>query len=222
MRSHAATDRRLEARRFRARREELARKVQGRCHCGAISYEAEVEPCTAYICHCQDCQMLTGSAFRPSISAPAESFRILTGTPRRYTKVADSGTRRVHAFCESCGSPIYSCAPDNPRTYALRLWWAEPAGAARPAGAANLDETPAAVDAEARRRAGDRGAALNSRCVRSRYRPAPCPSMRRCGIFGLGGDRYLLGDSPRSSGAMSGCGISNSIFDGSIFDPSPL
>jgi hypothetical protein len=99
----------------------LAMKVQGRCHCGAISYEAEVEPGTAHICHCQDCQTLTGSAFRPSISAPAETFRILAGTPRRYTKVADSGTTRVHAFCESCGSPIYSCAPDNPRTYALRL-----------------------------------------------------------------------------------------------------
>jgi hypothetical protein len=96
-------------------------KVDGRCHCGAISYEAEVEPGTASICHCLDRQLLTGSAFRANVQAPAETFRILTGTPRRYTKVAESGAKRVHAFCESCGSPIYSCAPDSPQIYSLRL-----------------------------------------------------------------------------------------------------
>ena len=89
-------------------------KVEGRCHCGAISYEAEVDPGTASICHCLDCQMLTGSAFRANVQAPAATFQILTGTPRRYTKVAESGAKRVHAFCENCGSPIYSCAPDSP------------------------------------------------------------------------------------------------------------
>jgi hypothetical protein len=79
-------------------------KVHGRCHCGAI-----------------DCQMLTGSAFRANIAAPAERFRILTGDPRKYVKVADSGTRRVHAFCGTCGAPVYSAAPENPKAYSLRL-----------------------------------------------------------------------------------------------------
>jgi hypothetical protein len=96
-------------------------KVQGRCHCGEITYEAELEPGTVSVCHCHDCQMLTGSAFRANIAAPAERFRILTGRPREYVKVADSGARRVHAFCGNCGSPVYSCAPANPKTYSLRL-----------------------------------------------------------------------------------------------------
>lgn len=96
-------------------------KVEGRCHCGAITYEAEAEPGTVSICHCLDCQILSGGVFRANILAPAEHFRILTGTPRRYIKVADSGARRVHAFCENCGSPIYSCAVDQPKTYSLRL-----------------------------------------------------------------------------------------------------
>jgi hypothetical protein len=96
-------------------------KVEGRCHCGAITYEAEVEPGTATICHCLDCQMLSGSAFRANIPAPADRFRILTGKPRQYVKVGDSGTRRVHAFCETCGSPVYSCATEKPPTFTLRL-----------------------------------------------------------------------------------------------------
>lgn len=96
-------------------------KVQGQCHCGAITYEAEVEPGTVNICHCRDCQMLTGSVFRANILASADRFRILTGKPCRYIKVADSGTKRVHAFCGTCGSPIFACAVHNPPTYSLRL-----------------------------------------------------------------------------------------------------
>lgn len=96
-------------------------KVTGQCHCGAITYEAEVEPGTVNVCHCRDCQRLTGSAFRVTIPAPAAQFRLLTGTPRHYVKVADSGARRVHAFCEHCGAPIYACAPENPQAYSLRV-----------------------------------------------------------------------------------------------------
>jgi hypothetical protein len=36
-------------------------------------------------------------------------------------KVTDSGAQRVHAFCGACGSPIYACSPDKPKTYSLRL-----------------------------------------------------------------------------------------------------
>jgi hypothetical protein len=95
--------------------------VHGRCHCGAIAYEAEVEAGNVNICHCLDCQTLTGSAFRANIQAPAASFRLLKGVPRRYIKTGDSGAKRVHAFCETCGGPVYSCDPESPKTYSLRI-----------------------------------------------------------------------------------------------------
>ena len=96
-------------------------KVEGGCHCGAIAYEAEVQPGTVRICHCLDCQQLTGTAFRAGIPAPAEGFRILKGQPQQYVKVGSSGARRVHAFCGTCGTPVYSCALENPKSYTLRL-----------------------------------------------------------------------------------------------------
>ena len=96
-------------------------KVEGQCHCGAIAYEAEVTPGIIVICHCTDCQMQTGSAFRSNIPAPASQFRLLRGQPRTYTKTADSGTRRVHAFCGDCGGPIYATALGNPQSYSLRV-----------------------------------------------------------------------------------------------------
>ncbi|ALM84518.1 GFA family protein [Bordetella sp. N] len=96
-------------------------KVEGRCHCGAVAFEAEVDPATVAVCHCADCQKQSGSAFRTNVPASADRFHLLKGTPRRYIKTADSGNRRVHAFCENCGTPIYACAIENPQTYSLRV-----------------------------------------------------------------------------------------------------
>jgi len=94
-------------------------KIDGHCHCGAISFEAEVDREALTICHCTDCQTLSGSAFRVNIAAPAEHF-VLHGTPKTYVKTAESGNKRLHAFCGDCGTPLYACAPDNPEVYGLR------------------------------------------------------------------------------------------------------
>lgn len=83
-------------------------KVDGSCACGAIRIEAEVDPEQTRICHCTDCQSATGTAFRVSIPASGESFKI-SGKPATYVKTtAESGQPRVQAFCGACGSPIYS------------------------------------------------------------------------------------------------------------------
>ena len=49
-------------------------KVEGRCHCGKIEYEAEVDRTKVQICHCLDCQTLTGSAYRVTIPASPDGF----------------------------------------------------------------------------------------------------------------------------------------------------
>jgi hypothetical protein len=36
-------------------------KIDGRCHGGYITYEAEIDPEKVMICHCADCQDLSGS-----------------------------------------------------------------------------------------------------------------------------------------------------------------
>ena len=80
----------------------------------------EVDLDALNICHCIDCQTLSGSAFRANIAAPAEHF-VLHGTPKTYIKTAESGNKRLHAFCGNCGTPIYACAVKNPQSYGLRV-----------------------------------------------------------------------------------------------------
>jgi len=88
-------------------------KVDGSCHCGAVRFEAEIDPDRASICHCTDCQSLTGSAFRVTVGTPAAKFRLTAGEPRQYVKTADSGAKRLQAFCGDCGSPIYATSGDE-------------------------------------------------------------------------------------------------------------
>jgi hypothetical protein len=97
-------------------------KVDGGCYCGSIRYEAEVDPAKVIICHCTDCQKLSGSAFRTVVQTEPGTFRLLTGTPKTFVKTGESGKRREQTFCPDCGTPIYS-APvgDGPRAVGLRV-----------------------------------------------------------------------------------------------------
>jgi len=95
-------------------------KVHGHCHCGEIAYEAEVDPAQTSICHCTDCQTLTGTAYRVSVPAKAEDLRFLKGAPKIYVKTAESGRARAQAFCGTCGTPIYASDTHEPRMFNLR------------------------------------------------------------------------------------------------------
>lgn len=80
-----------------------------------------MDPERVGLCHCTDCQVLTGSAYRVIVPAAKDDFRLLSGTPTIYVKTADSGSKRAHAFCSTCGTPIYATAVENPKTYSLRV-----------------------------------------------------------------------------------------------------
>lgn len=97
-------------------------KVAGGCHCGLVRYEAEIDPERVSLCNCTDCQVLSGSAFRISVPAPAATFRLLSGQLSSYVKTAESGAKRRHTFCPQCGAPVYSSANiDAPPAYSLRI-----------------------------------------------------------------------------------------------------
>lgn len=96
-------------------------KIDGGCHCGNITYEAEVDPNTVAICHCTDCQTLSGSAFRVVVPAKRGDFKLLTGEPKIYVKTGESGRKRVQSFCRDCGTPIYSADATDPQMFSIRV-----------------------------------------------------------------------------------------------------
>ena len=95
-------------------------KVTGGCHCGQITYEAEVDPATVRVCHCTDCQRLTGTAFRTNISSLPATFVLKSGTPRIYRKREQARARLLsRMWCANlCRRP--RAEPVNRRTTGRR------------------------------------------------------------------------------------------------------
>ena len=99
-------------------------QVEGSCHCGKLAFRAEIDPGKAFICHCTDCQTMSGAAFRMAVRTPAENFTLLSGTPRTYVRVAESGRKRAQVFCGDCGTHIYATSADDdgePKLYGVRV-----------------------------------------------------------------------------------------------------
>ena len=106
-------------------------KIDGSCHCGNITYSAEVDPEKVGICHCTDCQTLSGTAFRVSVAAAKESFH-LSGTPKIYVKTAESGNKRAQAFCPECGTPLDAADATDPQVFNIRVGTARQRAELRP------------------------------------------------------------------------------------------
>lgn len=83
-------------------------RIDGQCHCGHVRYEAEIDPGRVTICHCTDCQQLTGGAHRVTVMAATDALTLTAGEPRLYVKHSQSGRRRLLSFCPECGSPLFS------------------------------------------------------------------------------------------------------------------
>ena len=97
-------------------------KIDGGCHCGYVTYEAEADPQKTAICHCADCQTLSGSAFRTVVFTREGTFKLRSGEPKIYVKTGESGTKRPQAFCPECGTPIYSTTiGEGPKVHAIRI-----------------------------------------------------------------------------------------------------
>jgi len=94
--------------------------IDGACHCGLISFTALIDPSRVMVCHCTDCQVLSGSPFRAVVAAPIGGFAV-RGAPKAYIKVAQSGNRRAQVFCPECGTPLYATAPENATSVVIRL-----------------------------------------------------------------------------------------------------
>jgi hypothetical protein len=95
-------------------------KIDGACHCGSISYTAEIDPANVIICHCTDCQTISGAPYRANVPVKVENFH-LRGEPKTYVKTAASGNRMALSFCGECGTALFSSRAESASILNLRL-----------------------------------------------------------------------------------------------------
>lgn len=95
--------------------------IEGGCFCGDIRFRASIDETRVGLCHCRDCQIFSGSAFRTAASAAPEDFVFTRGEPRIYTKTSDRGTKRHLAFCGTCGTHICALPDSDLQRVTIRL-----------------------------------------------------------------------------------------------------
>ncbi|MDP6472387.1 MAG: GFA family protein [Pseudomonadales bacterium] len=99
-------------------------KVKGACHCGAITFGAEINPDHVAVCHCTDCQSMASAPFRTMVITPEASFQLNSGRLKNYIKrTAQSGNLRELTFCDQCSTQVYatSVGDEGSRMLALRV-----------------------------------------------------------------------------------------------------
>ncbi|MCF3642831.1 GFA family protein [Rhizobium sp. TRM95111] len=95
--------------------------ITGRCHCGFVTYEVEIDPGEVSICHCTDCQRLTGSPYRVTAPTHRDRLRLTGNAPNLYLKVGDNGRTRLQYFCPRCGSPLFTTGTEeDAETWGIR------------------------------------------------------------------------------------------------------
>jgi hypothetical protein len=95
-------------------------RIDGQCHCGHVTYEAEIDPDNVSICHCTDCQSLTGSPYRVTVICSQQQVRLTGEAPKIYPKTGDNGRVRFQHFCGECGSPLFASGEGGPDDFGIR------------------------------------------------------------------------------------------------------
>ena len=96
----------------------------GGCACGAIRYEIPGEPLAMVDCQCRDCQRRSGTGHSSYLTFPGRAAVKLAGTATRWEIAADNGNVKTHAFCPTCGVPVFltfSAMPDLFTVHAASL-----------------------------------------------------------------------------------------------------
>ncbi len=97
-------------------------KINGQCHCGEIKFVANIDPEKVVVCHCTDCQIIAGSAFRTVVMSEPNAMTFTRGQPKEYIKIAESGNHRAQGFCANCGTALYATSVGQAdKIYGIRL-----------------------------------------------------------------------------------------------------
>lgn len=88
----------------------MAKRLAGKCFCGAVRYAVEDAFHYAMNCHCSNCRRTTGSAFKPFAGIERDKL-VVTGGSDALLIYGDGKENDTH--CRTCGSLLYSVVRDG-------------------------------------------------------------------------------------------------------------
>lgn len=92
----------------------MSKHYSGGCACGAVRYEQTGEPVAELLCQCQHCRQRSGTGHSAYLVFANRADLILSGEARTWSIAGDSGNEKQHAFCPTCGTPLFVTFPAAP------------------------------------------------------------------------------------------------------------
>jgi hypothetical protein len=87
---------------------EMTKTYTARCACGAVKFEFSKDPAFVAVCHCLDCKKASGGEAAMFFGVPEDDFKLISGKPKSFHYVAESGKGLDRNFCPDCGARIFS------------------------------------------------------------------------------------------------------------------
>ena len=94
--------------------------MQGRCYCGALSYEANGDPLFKGQCHCRECQYISGGLPNVVMGVPESGFTYTKGKPKQFRR-GDLPNPVTREFCAECGTHILAKSSNLPGALILKV-----------------------------------------------------------------------------------------------------
>lgn len=85
----------------------MTKNYAGGCACGAIRYETHSAPIFENHCQCRECQKRSGTGHASYLTFPRRADVAITGDATTWRVAGDSGNMKAHAFCPTCGAPVF-------------------------------------------------------------------------------------------------------------------
>ena len=125
--------------------------IKGHCLCGAVSFEVANAFDRLFLCSCDQCRQITGSAFASNLSVATQEFHWLKGTGE-IVRYQVPGRDISKSFCRVCGSGVPWASGDGANMIVPAGSLSAPVNVAerfraftseQPAWAADLEQVPA-------------------------------------------------------------------------------
>jgi hypothetical protein len=115
--------------------------ITGSCLCKAVQYEYEGEFGAITACHCSDCRKAQGGA--AVVAAPVDATRFRWTSGADQIREFESSPGKMRAFCNQCGTPLYSRKNALPDMLRLRMGSIDTSTDARPVAHIFVHDLPA-------------------------------------------------------------------------------
>ncbi|MBI1170156.1 aldehyde-activating protein [bacterium] len=85
----------------------MTQTYSGGCACGALRYQTTAAPIFENHCQCADCRRRSGTGHGSYLTFARRAEMEIHGPAREWRVAGDSGHEKIHAFCPTCGTPVY-------------------------------------------------------------------------------------------------------------------